>query len=111
MFFKSLTKMSPLMSIKGHSDSLVHSLRSEHPGYSYLGYPSGSIGSCFLADCCREPLHTLPTSMPGRGGKLTRISWLKAVNYKNITQTVGNRIKRDPFLVFLLKGYPSYTSI
>ncbi|GFS35728.1 hypothetical protein TNIN_166421 [Trichonephila inaurata madagascariensis] len=66
MFRKSLTKMSHSMSIITYSDSLVHSLRSEPPGYSCLGYPSGSIAVDVLADCCwREPLQWLSTSMPG----------------------------------------------
>ncbi|GFY43740.1 hypothetical protein TNIN_390021 [Trichonephila inaurata madagascariensis] len=84
MFRKSLTKMSDSMFIIVYSDSLVHSLRSENPGYSYLDYPSGSVGSDFLADYWQELLHTLPTSVPGRGGKQTRISWLKAVNILKI---------------------------
>ncbi|GFY43738.1 hypothetical protein TNIN_390001 [Trichonephila inaurata madagascariensis] len=78
------------MSITGHSDSLVHSWRSEPPGYFSVDPGSGSEVSAVLADCWREPLHTLLTSMPGRGGKQTRISWLKSVNYKSITQTLEN---------------------
>ncbi|GFY59480.1 hypothetical protein TNIN_87121 [Trichonephila inaurata madagascariensis] len=75
MIRKSSTIMSPLMSITGHSDSLVRSLRSGPPGY-FVGSADSGSGSAFLADCWREPLHTLPTSMPGRGGKQARISWL-----------------------------------
>ncbi|GFY78896.1 hypothetical protein TNIN_207571 [Trichonephila inaurata madagascariensis] len=51
--------MSPLMSITGHSDSLDRSLRSEPPGYFFVGFGSAGSGSAFLADCWREPLHTL----------------------------------------------------
>ncbi|GFU77357.1 hypothetical protein TNCV_3174351 [Trichonephila clavipes] len=65
MFRKSLTKTSHSMFIVVYSDSLVHSLRFEPPDYFSVGYPSGSVGSGFLADCWREPLHTPPTSMPG----------------------------------------------
>ncbi|GFU60867.1 hypothetical protein TNCV_3372021 [Trichonephila clavipes] len=75
--------MSPLMSIKGHSDFLdrsLHSVPLRH--YFSVGYAAGFAGSGFgFADCCWwEPLHTLPTSMPGRGCKQRRISWLKVLN-------------------------------
>ncbi|GFR12446.1 hypothetical protein TNCT_248881 [Trichonephila clavata] len=62
MFRKCLTKMSHSMSIIVYSDSLVHYLNSELPGCVSVG-----SGLAFLADYWREPLHTLPTSIPGRG--------------------------------------------
>ncbi|GFY10570.1 hypothetical protein TNCV_2193911 [Trichonephila clavipes] len=92
----SFTKISPLMSITGHSDSLVRSLHSGPPGYSVGSADSGfGSGSAFLADCWREPLRTQPTSMPGRGCKQARISWLKSENLKNINQVAENLLVRD----------------
>ncbi|GFY65635.1 hypothetical protein TNIN_496051 [Trichonephila inaurata madagascariensis] len=85
--------MSHLMSITGHSDSLDRSLRSEPPGYFSVGSGSAGSGLAFLADCWREPLHTLQTSMPGRGCKQVRISWLKSENLKNINQVAGRERK------------------
>ncbi|GFS62920.1 hypothetical protein TNIN_249961 [Trichonephila inaurata madagascariensis] len=69
--------MSALMSIKGHSDSLDRSLHSV-PRWNYFsdGSAAGVACSGFAACCWREALHTLPTSMPGRGCKQRRISWL-----------------------------------
>ncbi|GFY10551.1 hypothetical protein TNCV_2193721 [Trichonephila clavipes] len=78
--------MNHLASITSHSGSLDHFLRSGPPGYFSVA-SAYSDKSVFLDDFSREPLRTQQTSMPKRGCKQTRISWLKAMNNKNITNS------------------------
>ncbi|GFU98674.1 hypothetical protein TNCV_1764981 [Trichonephila clavipes] len=78
-------------SIKGRSDSLVRSLHSV-PRRHYFSVGSAvAAGSVVLADCWREPLHTLPTSRPQSGRMQTGITWLKVDNLKNIKHTMADR--------------------